>query len=301
MLLTSFLNIPMNAKMTNWFKMIHLRTHAMDNSLRLAAVCALMLVLMVTISTSAPVYAQTTGDMVSTQKWCENKKDELKDRLTDLVLLSFAEGATYNMVIDIRDKGNALVAETAEKMIDCADYLTGTEIQTLQQMHDAAAFFACMGDTILKIFLGQADTDFINSYYTLVNATTDVTEKYHTEIEKWEEGEYSDQQLVSITNSYLSEFDKLVDEASNIDAPEKFQDALDLYIESLNFERTSYALFRDFVETGDPKLNETSIDSLSNATNYELESFALVQAGRNTDSGTKDLVDPNSIFTCFVS
>jgi hypothetical protein len=26
-------------------------------------------------------------------------------------------------------------------MIDFADYLTGTEIQTLQQMRDAAAFF----------------------------------------------------------------------------------------------------------------------------------------------------------------
>jgi hypothetical protein len=37
-------------------------------------------------------------------------------------------------------------------MIDCADYLTGTEIQTLQQMRDAAAFFTCMTDTLLKLF-----------------------------------------------------------------------------------------------------------------------------------------------------
>ena len=33
---------------------------------------------------------------------------------------------------------------------------------------------------------------------------------------------------------------------------------------------------RDFLVTGDPSLNETSIDLLTNATEYELESFALI-------------------------
>ena len=39
-------------------------------------------------------------------------------------------------------------------------------------------------------------------------------------------------------------------------------------------------MFRDFVETGDPKLNETSIDLLSNSTKYELESFNLINGLR---------------------
>ena len=43
---------------------------------------------------------------------------------------------------------------------------------------------------------------------------------------------------------------------------------------------SSYVLFRDFVETGDPILNETSIDLLSNATKYELESFDLINKTR---------------------
>ena len=39
-------------------------------------------------------------------------------------------------------------------MIDSADYLTSTEIQTLQQMRDAAAFFTCTctPDTVIKLF-----------------------------------------------------------------------------------------------------------------------------------------------------
>jgi hypothetical protein len=44
--------------------------------------------------------------------------------------------------------------KTEEKMIGCADYLTSTEIQTLQQMRDAAAFFTCTctPDTAIKLF-----------------------------------------------------------------------------------------------------------------------------------------------------
>lgn len=267
--------------------------------------CSFFIILIATTITTTSIYAQTNtqteGDE-STQKWCENKKNELKDHLTDLMLLTFVKGATYNMIIDVRDKGNVLVTEISEKMIDCADYLTGTDMQTLQQMHDAAAFFACMGDTAINLFVDPTeavDEDFIQNYYTLVNATTRVTEDYHKEIGKWEEGEHSDQQIVSITNSYLSQFDKLVDEASNIDAPEKFQDAVDLYINSLNSERASYAMFRDFVETGDPNLNETSVDLLSNATEFELDSFALINAERNTASNADAPTDPNSVFACY--
>jgi hypothetical protein len=49
-------------------------------------------------------------------------------------------------------------------------------------------------------------------------------------------------------------------------------------MKSLSSERASYSLFRDFVESGDPSLNEISTDLLSNATKYELESFALINA-----------------------
>jgi hypothetical protein len=125
-----------------------------------------------------------------------------------------------------------------------------------------------------------AEAEFLDNYYSLVNSSKEVTEYYHEEIEKWERNEYNDQELSNITNSYLSEYDVLVDRASSIKPPQKYQEAVDLYIESLNFERTSYAQFRDFMETGDPKLNKTSIDSLSNATKYELESFNLVNSER---------------------
>jgi hypothetical protein len=124
------------------------------------------------------------------------------------------------------------------------------------------------------------EKQFLENYYSLVDATTGVTENYHKEIEKWETDQYDDRKLVEITSAFLSEYDLLVERASSFKPPHKYQEALDLYIKSLNSERSSYAVFRDFVETGDPRLNETSIDLLSNATKYELESFNLINTLR---------------------
>ena len=124
------------------------------------------------------------------------------------------------------------------------------------------------------------EKQFLENYYSLVDATTGVTENYHKEIEKWERDQYDDRKLVEVTDSFLSEYDLLVDKATSFKAPQKYQQALELYIKSLNSERTSYALFLDFVETGDPRFNETSIDLLSNATKYELESFNILNSLR---------------------
>lgn len=60
---------------------------------------------------------------------------------------------------------------------------------------------------------------------------------------------------------------------TSLSTPDKFQHALDLYLKSLSAER----------ETGNPSLNETSIDLLSVATKYELESFQLIDAQTNEE------------------
>ncbi len=266
----------------------------MDNSMKQAAVCGLIFVLIVTISTSGTVHAQSTEAIESTQTWCQNKKDELKDRFTDLILLLFKQGARLDETTDTRDKGKVLAADSYQRVLDCADYLTGTELQTMQQIHDGSIFATCMSESTLKYF-GVPEGDFIKNYYTLVNSATNVTESYHKEIEKWERNSYDDREIVGITNSYLSQFDQLVNDANNIDAPENYQKALDLYIKSLDSERQSYATFRDFVETGDPQLNKTSVDLLSNATKYELESFAVVNEVRNTQSNASASMDPYSL------
>ena len=57
------------------------------------------------------------------------------------MLSGFAKNTTYSTSIDIQDKGNVLVSETEQQIIDCADHLTSTEMQTLEHMYDASVFF----------------------------------------------------------------------------------------------------------------------------------------------------------------
>ena len=123
---------------------------------------------------------------------------------------------------------------------------------------------------------GNEDSEFLDNFYSIVNQTNQVTQEYHTEIGRWQMGEFDDQEMISITDSYLPMYEQLINTTSDFDAPEKFQNALDLYVKSLSSEQESYSLFRDFLDTGDPSLNETSIDLLTNATEYELESFGLI-------------------------
>jgi hypothetical protein len=60
----------------------------------------LILGMLVTSSEWATVYAQTTGEPESTQTWCQNEKDELKNRFTDLILLLFKQVAALDEIID---------------------------------------------------------------------------------------------------------------------------------------------------------------------------------------------------------
>ena len=72
------------------------------------------------------------------------------------------------------------------------------------------------------------EKNFLQNYYLLVESATAVTEKYHKEIEKWESDQYNDLELVKATNSILTEYDILVNKASNFKPPTKYQEALDL-------------------------------------------------------------------------
>ena len=121
-----------------------------DKALKLEVVFILMFTLVITASTSASVYSQTTGDVESTKRWCEQKKDELKDRLTDLFLFLFIPSPNFNDLLDMPHNADVLSAEIASKSTDCADYLTGTEIRTMEGMGSAARFVACAGDIIIN-------------------------------------------------------------------------------------------------------------------------------------------------------
>jgi hypothetical protein len=123
-----------------------------------------------------------------------------------------------------------------------------------------------------------ADQEFLNDFIELTNKSGALTNSYQQEIGKWENNEYNDGTIMTITNETVTQINNLIDETSNLQIPEKFKNGVSLYTKSLEAERDSYMQFGDFIKTGDPALNETSTDLLTDSLKYEIEAFKAIEA-----------------------
>jgi hypothetical protein len=125
---------------------------------------------------------------------------------------------------------------------------------------------------------GSADERFLSEFIGLTNKSGALTNSYQQEIGKWENNEYSDGTIMTITNDTVAQINNLIDETNNLQIPEKFKNGVSLYTKSLEAERDSYRQFGDFIKTGDPALNETSTDLLTDSLKYEIEAFKAIEA-----------------------
>lgn len=121
------------------------------------------------------------------------------------------------------------------------------------------------------------DDEFLSNFIELTNKSGALTNSYQQEIGKWENNQYSNTTIMMITDDTVAQINNLIDETSNLQTPERFKDGVTLYAQSLEAERDSYEQFGDFIETGDPALNETSTDLLTDSLKYEIEAFKAIQ------------------------
>jgi hypothetical protein len=121
------------------------------------------------------------------------------------------------------------------------------------------------------------DDEFLSNFIELTNKSGALTNSYQQEIGKWENNQYSNTTIMMITDDTVAQINNLIDETSSLQTPERFKDGVSLYTQSLEAERDSYEQFGDFIETGDPALNETSTDLLTDSLKYEIEAFKAIQ------------------------
>ena len=116
---------------------------------------------------------------------------------------------------------------------------------------------------------------FHTSYEMLINDSHSLTQSYQKEIGKWQSKQYDNKTMISVTDNYLPKFQKLVNRAEALQPiTEKYLQAKDLYIKSLQSEIESYKHFRTFLITGNNTEDDISTQLLSNALKYEIKSFA---------------------------
>jgi hypothetical protein len=124
------------------------------------------------------------------------------------------------------------------------------------------------------------DQEFLKKFVGLTNKSSSLTNAYQQEIGKWQDNQYSNTTIMMITNDTVAQINNLITEASNLQTPEKYRDGVSLYVKSLQAERDSYKEFGDFIKTGNPVLNETSTDLLSDSLRYEMQAFKAFQPSR---------------------
>lgn len=122
-----------------------------------------------------------------------------------------------------------------------------------------------------------SDEEFLNDFVGLTNKSASLTNSYQQEIGKWQDNQYSNLTVIMITNDTIAQINNLINEANNLQIPEKYKGGISLYTKSLEAERDSYKQFGDFIKTGNPELNETSTDLLSESLKYEMEAFKAIQ------------------------
>src|SRR5919204_3367171 len=96
-----------------------------------------------------------------------------------------------------------------------------------------------IGIVVFMLFL-QLETsraqNFIEAYQNLIGDSRLLTQHYQSEIGKWKIKEYDNNTMISITDHYLPEFQKIVKRAERLHPPSKYSESVGLIIKSFNSE-----------------------------------------------------------------
>ena len=111
--------------------------------------------------------------------------------------------------------------------------------------------------------------DFTNSLRGLVSMSTELTGKYQQQLGKWVTKENDNSTMISITDEYLPQFERLVNEAGDLHVPFGQEKIKDSFIKSISLEASSYEHFRNYIITGNTTENELSNNEFSLAFQYE--------------------------------
>jgi hypothetical protein len=122
---------------------------------------------------------------------------------------------------------------------------------------------------------------FASSVQGIVNETGLLAHDYDTQVQKWQRGELSNQTMASVTDTYLPKYQELINKTNALQTPAGYENVTSLYAKSIESELKSNIQFRDYLLTGNKTESEASMQSLSDAFKYEMESFKAFKSATN--------------------
>ena len=140
--------------------------------------------------------------------------------------------------------------------------------------------FAAIGAIVVFMVLLQISTaqnaTFKQGWNSIKAQANDLTAQYQAEEGKWKARQYDNATMAEIVDSYLPKYQQLVDGAKAIETPDRYIDARDLLVKSIEAEKDSNEHFREYLLTGDDKEYKKASDLLSLSLKHEAESSAAI-------------------------
>ncbi len=115
--------------------------------------------------------------------------------------------------------------------------------------------------------------DYANYFAIFTQGSANLTRAFQDEIATWQLGTVSNETMAELTNTYLLNFTKQMNEFNQTESPPAFDSAKNNLVNSFNNEIKSYQYFKDYLLTGNESLNEISTDFLSESLKDEAMAF----------------------------
>lgn len=117
------------------------------------------------------------------------------------------------------------------------------------------------------------EDDYANYFATFTQSSANLTRAFQDEIGHWQLGTVSNETMAELTDNYLVNFTKQMNEFNQTESPAVFDSAKISLVNSFNNEIKSYQYFKDYLLTGNESLNEISTNFLSKSLEDEAMSF----------------------------
>ncbi len=126
--------------------------------------------------------------------------------------------------------------------------------------------------------------DYANYFATFTQSSANLTRAFQDEIGLWQLGGVSNETMAELTNTYLVNFTKQMNDFNQTESPAAFESAKINLVNSYNNEIKSYQYFRDYLLTGNKSLNNVSTNFLSESLKDEAMSFKSFKEVTNKTS-----------------
>ncbi len=128
------------------------------------------------------------------------------------------------------------------------------------------------------------ENDYANYFATFTQSSANLTRAFQDEIGHWQLGTVSNETMAELTDNYLVNFTKQMNEFNQTESPAVFDSAKISLVNSFNNEIKSYQYFKDYLLTGNETLNEISTNFLSKSLEDEAMSFKAFKEVTNKTS-----------------